>query len=352
MAMTGDLKWIENLEDVAFNSYPASMTEDLRALRYLTCPTMVQSDSNNHAPGVDNGGPFFCMNPFSSRCCQHNHSMGWPYYAENLVLASADGGAAVLTYSDCEARVKVADGQEVILDEATHYPFSEDILITIRGLKKNTTLSFPLYLRIPSWTPGAHVEVNGKTVDCQVKKGLLRLRNEWKNGDQVKLYFPMCLSKRVWALNKNSVSVDYGPLTLSLRIQERYEKKDSKSTAIGDSHWQKNADASLWPTFEIYAASPWNYALVPNLKSMKVEKLEWPEDNYPFSLESVPLRVKAKGAQVSSWGMDETGLCQILPDARAPRGKVEDITLIPMGAARLRITAFPPYNYNVKKNSK
>ena len=33
-------------------------------------------------------------------------------------------------------------------------------------------------------------------------------------------------------------------------------------------------------------------------------------------------------------------------------GKVEDITLIPMGAARLRITAFPPYNYNVKKNSK
>ena len=352
MAMTGDLKWIENLEDVAFNSYPASMTEDLRALRYLTCPNMVQSDSNNHAPGVDNGGPFFCMNPFSSRCCQHNHSMGWPYYAENLVLASADGGAAVLTYSDCEARVKVADGQEVILDEATHYPFSEDILITIRGLKKNSTLSFPLYLRIPSWTPGAHVEVNGKTVDCQVKKGLLRLRNEWKNGDQVKLYFPMCLSKRVWALNKNSVSVDYGPLTLSLRIQERYEKKDSKSTAIGDSHWQKNADASLWPTFEIYAASPWNYALVPNLKSMKVEKLEWPEDNYPFSLESVPLRVKAKGAQVSSWGMDATGLCQILPDARAPRGKVEDITLIPMGAARLRITAFPPYNYNVKKNSK
>ena len=85
---------------------------------------------------------------------------------------------------------------------------------------------------------------------------------------------------------------------------------------------------------------------------MKVEKLEWPEDNYPFSLESVPLRVKAKGAQVSSWGMDATGLCQILPDARAPRGKVEDITLIPMGAARLRITAFPPYNYNVKKNSK
>jgi len=343
MAMTGDLKWMENLEDVTFNSMPASMTEDMRALRYLTCPNMVQSDSQNHSPGVQNGGPFFCMNPFSSRCCQHNHAMGWPYYAENLVLASADAGAAILTYSDCEARVKVADGQEVILDETTHYPFSEDILITIRGLKKNSTLSFPLYLRIPTWTLGAHVTVNGETVNCEVKSGLLRIKNQWKNGDQVKLFFPMRLTKRIWALNKNSVSVDYGPLTLSLKINERYERKDSKETAIGDSHWQKDVDASLWPTFEIYADSPWNYALVPNLRTMKVEKLEWPEDNYPFNLEAVPLRVKAKGARIPSWGMDKTGLCQILPDAKAPRGKVEDITLIPMGAARLRISAFPPY---------
>ena len=108
MAQTGDLLWMENLEDVAFNDYPAALTEDMRALRYLTCPNMVQSDSRNHNPGVDNGGPFFSMNPFSSRCCQHNHSMGWPYYAENLVLASADGGAALLIYGDCTAKLKVA----------------------------------------------------------------------------------------------------------------------------------------------------------------------------------------------------------------------------------------------------
>ena len=97
MAQTGDMMWAANLEDVAFNSLPAAMTEDMKALRYLTCPNMVQSDSRNHHPGVDNRGPFFSMNPFSSRCCQHNHAMGWPYYAQNLVLASADGGAALLT---------------------------------------------------------------------------------------------------------------------------------------------------------------------------------------------------------------------------------------------------------------
>ena len=32
----------------------------------------------------------------------------------------------------------------------------------------------------------------------------------------------------------------------------------------------------------------------------------------------------------------------VLPDADAPRGALETVTLVPMGAARLRISAFPP----------
>lgn len=346
MAQTGDMMWAANLEDVAFNSLPASMTEDLKALRYLTCPNMVQSDSRNHHPGVDNRGPFFSMNPFSSRCCQHNHAMGWPYYAQNLVLASADGGAAILTYSDCQATLMVGNGQRVTLDEQTHYPFGEDVLITVGGLGRKGSATFPLYLRIPAWTTDAHVQVNGQTIDCRPTQGLLRISRTWKDGDRVQLYLPMRLSLRRWALNKNSVSVDYGPLTMSLLIKERRQQADSRQTAIGDSHWQEGADASQWPTTEIYAASPWNYALVPCVKGMRVERTAWPQDNYPFALESVPLRVKASGALVPSWGQDETGLCQVLPDACEPRGEVEQLTLIPMGAARLRISAFPPCEGN------
>lgn len=342
MAQTGDVMWMENLEDVAFNSYPAAFTEDMRALRYLTCPNMVQSDSRNHNPGVDNSGPFFSMNPFSSRCCQHNHSMGWPYYAQNLVLASADGGAAFLIYADCSTTLKVGDGQEVTLDEKTRYPFGEDISVAVSGIGKKRTADFPLYFRIPSWTKGAHVTVNGKTVPCRVESGLLRIANTWKDGDEVSLHFPMYLGKRVWALNKNSVSIDYGPLTMSLLIKERRETKDSRTTAIGDSHWQKDADPEKWPTTEIYAASPWNYAIYPDLDDMKVEWRSWPADNYPFSPDSVPLLVRAHGAKVEGWGQDKTGLCQVLPDIDAPCGQKEDITLIPMGAARLRISAFPP----------
>ena len=184
--------------------------------------------------------------------------------------------------------------------------------------------------------------MNGKTVKGEVRTGLLRIEREWKNGDHVKIHFPMRLTMRRWALNQNSVSVNYGPLTMSLLIKERYVKMDSKATAIGDSHWQATANAEQWPSYEIYADSPWNYGLLPCLESMAVEWGDWPENDYPFNLQDVPLRVKARGARIPSWGQDETGLCQILPDGNAPRGDLEDITLVPMGAARLRISAFPP----------
>ena len=150
----------------------------------------------------------------------------------------------------------------------------------------------------------------------------------------------------------DTVTVYYEPLDVTFKskvvktvwnvLKERYDEKDSRTTAIGDSHWQATADPSKWPTYEIYADSPWNYALHSNLSGMKVEFKAWPENNYPWSHEGTPITVKAKGSRVEGWGQDATGLCQVLPDADAPRGKTERITLIPMGAARLRISAFPP----------
>lgn len=343
LRFTGDPYWAENCEDVAFNTYPAATMPDFKALRYITAPNMVQSDSENHHPGIDNRGPFLSMNPFSSRCCQHNHAQGWPYYSENLVYATPDNGAAVVMYAACTAEMKVADNKKITIKEETNYPFDENITLTIAKGKAE----FPLYLRIPSWTKDAEVYVNGeKQAVAPVSGKYYRISRVWSKGDKVTMRLPMTLKMRQWQVNKNSVSVDYGPLTLSLKIKERYVKRDSKETAIGDSKWQKDADASQWPTTEIYADSPWNYALYINpekaLADIEVVKKSWPADNYPFTTESVPLEFKAKGRLVPSWTLDQHKLCGVLPEECAPKAAtLDNITLIPMGAARLRISAFP-----------
>lgn len=343
LRMTGDPFWAEHCEDVAFNTYPAATMPDFKALRYITCPNHVISDSKNHHPGIDNSGPFLAMNPFSSRCCQHNHAQGWPYYTEHLVLATPDNGAALALYASCKATMKVGDGQQIAIHEETNYPFDEVIRLTVQTDKE---VEFPLYLRIPTWANQAQIHINGQKVTTPVTSGQYAcIRRSWKNDDKVELTLPMQLSLRTWQVNKNSVSVNYGPLTMSLKIQEKYVKSDSKETAIGDSQWQKDADASQWPTYEIYPDSPWNYSLILNkdnaLKDFKVIKKQWPADNFPFTQESVPLEIKTVGRQIPSWKVDQYGLCHELPEADAPKREKEEITLIPMGAARLRISAFP-----------
>lgn len=343
LRMTGDPFWAEHCEDVAFNTYPAATMPDFKALRYITCPNHVISDSKNHHPGIDNSGPFLAMNPFSSRCCQHNHAQGWPYYTEHLVLATPDNGAALALYASCKATMKVGDGQQIAIHEETNYPFDEVIRLTVQTDKE---VEFPLYLRIPTWANQAQIHINGQKVTTPVTSGQYAcIRRTWKNDDKVELTLPMQLSLRTWQVNKNSVSVNYGPLTMSLKIREKYVKSDSKETAIGDSQWQKDADASQWPTYEIYPGSPWNYSLVLNkdnaLKDFKVIKKQWPADNFPFTQESVPLEIKTVGRQIPSWKVDQYGLCHELPEADAPKREKEEITLIPMGAARLRISAFP-----------
>ena len=354
MQISGDPSWADNCENVAFNMYPAALTPDLRALRYLTAPNMVVSDSKDHSPGIQNGGPFLMMNPFSSRCCQHNHSMGWPYFNKHLWLATPDNGLCAALYAANEVKAQVGDGTTVHFEENTRYPFEETIRFTLHTDKAAT---FPLYLRIPGWCRSATISINGQNLDVAPKAGkFVRLQREWKNDDTLVLNLPMTISVQRWTANHDSVSVDYGPLTFSLKIGERYERRDSIQTAIGDSGWQKMADPSKWPAFEIYPTTPWNYGLILNgqqpEQSFQIKKLPWPKDDFPFTSESAPVQLMAKAKRIPEWTLDRYGLCATLPDSPVKTDEPEEsLPLIPMGAARLRISAFPTVDPEHRSNN-
>jgi hypothetical protein len=342
--ITGDPLWADNCEDVLFNSYTAAFTTDMKSLRYLTCPNGVTADAENHSPGIDNRGPFLTMNPFSSRCCQHNHGHALPYYLQNLVMASNDNGLAAIMYNSCTTNAKVGDGTEITLLEETNYPYEEDIRFTLQTAQN---VKFPLYFRVPGWCKNASIQLNGKKLNVSANAGeYIRIEREWADGDKLVLNLPMELGTRTWEVNQNSVSVDYGPLTFSLKIEEEYNKISNTESAIGDSKWQTDADPEKWPAYTIDPKSPWNYGLIVDknnpANSFQIVKKEWPADNYPFSPANTPIELKAKGRKIPQWGIDKFGLVDVQPLYPVKTNEpVEDITLIPMGAARLRISAFP-----------
>ena len=193
----------------------------------------------------------------------------------------------------------------------------------------------------------ASVKINGKAVEVNAPgDSYIRLENKWKQGDVVEVKLPMKLAIREWTKNKNSVSINYGALTFSLKIDESYKLMDSKASAIGDSKWQPNADQTKWPSYEIYPASMWNYGLALNERPLadqfEITRRPWPKNNFPFTQDDVPVLLKAKGKIIPSWTLDRYGLCAVLPQSPViVDTKERTIELIPMGAARLRISSFP-----------
>ena len=139
------------------------------------------------------------------------------------------------------------------------------------------------------------------------------------------------MALRTWKKNRNAVSIDYGPLTLSLKIGEKHVRYGGKDE---------------WPEMEVYPTTAWNYGLVLGAEkpasSLELIRKAGPLPDQPFTPDSVPLQIKARAKKIPGWTLDEKGLVGKLHASPVRSGEPEEtITLIPMGAARLRITAFP-----------
>lgn len=232
---------------------------------------------------------------------------------------------------------KVGQASEVTITSTTKYPFEESVRMSV-GVK--SAAEFPLYFLIPEWASGATVNVGKDSIKGQPGK-YVRLEREWRDGDVIEIKLPMRPRVKVWDQMKNSVTVYYGPLGFSLKIGEKFTRIDGTKNAQWDSGWQLGADPSKWPTYEITPTTPWNYGLVAKPK-FTVRRKPWPTDDNPFSLDSSPIEIIVQGRRIPEWKIYQDGLAGILPVSPAQVDTpLEEITLVPMGAARLRISSFP-----------
>ncbi|MFF3595697.1 RICIN domain-containing protein [Kitasatospora indigofera] len=325
--LTGDPVWADRCEDLAFNSLPASLDPSGRAVHYITSANSVDLDDAAKTQGQFQNG--FAMQAYQAgvdqyRCCPHNYGMGWPYLLEELWLATPDRGLAAAMYAASTVTAKVGDGTTVTFTQTTDYPFSETV--TLR-LSTPRAVAFPLYLRVPGWCQAPVLAVNGAAVPAPAGPAYTVVTRTWKDGDTVTLRLPQRTTVRTWGANHGAVSVGHGPLTYSLRIGEQF-------TQYGGS--------AAFPSYAVHATTPWNYGLALDAGAPAFSATGGPLAANPFTQAGTPVRITVPARRIAEWQADSQHVVTPLQDGPArSTAAVETVTLIPMGAARLRITAFP-----------
>ncbi|WP_083971963.1 RICIN domain-containing protein [Actinoplanes awajinensis] len=323
--ITGDPVWGDRTEDLAFNSLPASLDPQQRGIHYITSANSVALlDSPGHAGQFQNG---FAMQAYmlgidNYRCCPHNYGMGWPYYVEEMWVATPDGGLAATLHGPATVTAKVGDGTTVSIKATTTYPFQDTIAYEVSTPK---SLAFPVYLRVPAWCASPTLTVNGSAVAVAAGPSYAKISRTWNNGDKIVFRLPMRTTTRSWPANRKAVSVDFGPLTFSLAITE---------------NWSQTGGTATWPTREVRPGSAWNYGLDGAAQFAVTTGLG--NANDPFTPATAPIRITTPARKIPGWTADADAIVTPLQDSPTPSSEpLEQVTLIPMGAARLRITSFP-----------
>jgi len=335
MTVLADPALGDRLERIAYNAWPATFAPDMWAHQYDQQANQVLVSDNQEHMWSTNGpeSNLYGLEP-NFGCCTANMHMGWPKFVSHLWMRTDDDGLAAVAYAPSEASFTSA-GVPVTVALDTDYPFRDALTFRVTA---ESPVSFPLTLRIPAWTKGATLSVDGDASDLLIPGSFHRVEREWSGETVVTLVLPMQpASQRRY---NGSIALERGPLVYSLKIGEAWRQINQDVPGREAPH----ADYEVHPTTE------WNYGLVVDEEDLasSITFEERPMGDCPFSPEGAPIEAKVSGRQIDGYDVASDWAGELpYKGASTSWEKISsdepltELTLIPYGCTNLRITEFP-----------
>ena len=312
-AMTGENKWAERLERLAFNALPATISDDMWTHQYVQMSNQIACQNLYNKPIFRTNGPeahLFGLEPHYG-CCTSNFNQAWPKFTLSSFMHN---GNTIISAVPIPSTLKTED---TVITLSTEYPFENKFNYTIKTKK-----DFTFKVRIPSFA-------NNITVNKKGVEPCTELTFDVKCGQtQIEISYEakIVMVDRPYDLK----SVTCGSLVFALPIA--YEKKMHEYVKDGVERKYPYCD------YEYIPQSAWNYAY----SSCNFELVKKAISTLPFSSKTPPVTIKATVKKIE-WGLEDgyETVCAKIPQARKPIGEQEEIELYPYGCAKLRMTELP-----------
>lgn len=311
-AYTGDKKWAERLEVLAFNALPATISDDMWAHQYVQMSNQIACQK---FPGRslfrtnDSEAHLFGLEP-NFGCCTANFNQAWPKFALSAFMHNEN---TIVSAVPVPAELKTDD---VCITLETEYPFKNELVYRIDAGK-----AVQLVVRIPSFAE--NVKIDGETVNAAEEQVF-----DVYGKKEIRITFETTAHyvERPYQLK----SVKCGSLIFSLPI--KYEKVKHE--------YEKDGVERKYPycDYEYVGKSDWNYGYCGEIFSVERK----PVDKVPFSSENPPVILKTSVRKIP-WGLEDgfETVCAKVPESLEPIGEAEIAELYPYGCAKLRMTELP-----------
>jgi len=192
LAATGDAKFADVIERALYNGINSGMSLDGTMYCY------------RNPLGFDPSGGDQIRNPwYDTTCCPPNLERTFASLPGYFYSTSKDG-LYVHLYDNSQLDWHLEDGTGLKVVQKTNYPWDGTVEISVTPAKPT---QFTFYLRVPGWSNGTQISINGKPVSGAAPGQYLALQRRWASGDVINVKFGM--APQVIEANARVVD-DYG----------------------------------------------------------------------------------------------------------------------------------------------
>ncbi|PKM63050.1 MAG: hypothetical protein CVU97_02135 [Firmicutes bacterium HGW-Firmicutes-21] len=315
---SGNPKWGDILERLAFNALPAAISEDMWTHQYdqmTNQPECSIMPEGKVVFGTNNGeSNLFGLEP-NYGCCTANFGQGWSKLVLNAFMRSDNGlVATVLLPAEVSFTLNNTDINCIC---ETDYPFKGKIKYIITT---DRPVEFTFSVRIPAFASDA--SVNG----VNVQTGAFHHINKcWSGSTEVNisLNFDSELVRRP----TDMYCLVRGPLLYALPVDAKWVMRE----------YERNGTKRVFPycDYELFPQSKWNYGFVSD-EFIFTENVI---GDIPFSEANPPVYIETALAEVM-WSLAD-GACTEKPSSTEKTAPPERKRLIPYGCTKLRMTELP-----------